>query len=85
MQLYIYFYVIVNVKYGSVKLTELMTSLSFDHSNELSQDGRCYSVIAGQTMVWAIFHLLPINLKFQWAIFFKFNIAISVVNGPFFC
>ncbi len=43
------------------------------------------SVIAGQTMVWAIFHLLSINLKFQWAILSKFNIAISVVNGPFFC
>ncbi len=42
-----------------------------------------YSVIAGQTMVWTIFHLLPINLKFQWAILSKFNIAISVVNGPF--
>ncbi len=23
------------------------------------------SVIAGQTVVWAIFHLLPINLNFQ--------------------
>ncbi len=43
------------------------------------------SVVAGQAMVWAIFHLLPINLKFQWAILSKFNIAISVVNGPFFC
>ncbi len=47
---------------------------------------RCPSVvIAGQTMVWAIFHLLPINLKFQRAILSKFNISISVVNGPFFC
>ncbi len=36
-------------------------------------------------MVWAIFHLLLINLKFQWAILSKFNIAIWVVNGPFFC
>ncbi len=45
----------------------------------------CGSVIAGQTMVWAILHLLPINLKYQWAILFKFNIGISVVNGPFFC
>ncbi len=36
-------------------------------------------------MVWAIFHLLPINLKFEWAILSQFNIAISVVNGPFFC
>ncbi len=44
-----------------------------------------YSVIAGQTMVWAIFHLLPINMKFQWAVLSKFNIAISVVNGQFFC
>ncbi len=43
------------------------------------------SVIAVQTMVWAIFHLLPINLKFQLAILSKYNIAISVVNGPFFC
>ncbi len=43
------------------------------------------SVIAEQTMVWAISHLLPINLKFQWAILSQFNIAISVVNGPFFC
>ncbi len=43
------------------------------------------SVIAGQTMVWAIFHLLLINFKFQWAILAKFNIAISFVNGPFFC
>ncbi len=43
------------------------------------------SVIAGQTMVWTIFHLLPINLKFQWAILSKFNIAISVGNAPFFC
>ncbi len=34
------------------------------------------SVIAGQTMVWAISHLLPIKLKFQWAILSKFNIAI---------
>ncbi len=42
-----------------------------------------HRVIAGQTMVWAIFHLLPINKKFQWAILSKFNIAISVVNGPF--
>ncbi len=36
-------------------------------------------VIAGQTMVWTIFHLLPINLKFQLAVLFKFNIAISFV------
>ncbi len=42
------------------------------------------SVIAGQTMVWVIFHLLPINMKFQGAILSQFNIAISVVNGPFF-
>ncbi len=34
----------------------------------------------GQNMVWAIFHLLPIKLKFQLAIFSKFNIAIVVVN-----
>ncbi len=34
-------------------------------------------------MVWSIFHLLPINVKIQWAILSKFNIAISVVNGPF--
>ncbi len=39
----------------------------------------------GQTMLWAIFHVLPIKLKSQWAIISKFNIAISVVNGPFFC
>ncbi len=38
-----------------------------------------------QTMIWAIFHFLSIKLKFQWVILFKFNIAISVVNGPFFC
>ncbi len=44
-----------------------------------------YSVIAGQTMVWAIFNLLPLNLKFQWANLSKFNIAISVVKGPLFC
>ncbi len=37
----------------------------------------------GQTMVWAIFHYLPIKLKFQWVSFSKFNISISVVNGPF--
>ncbi len=43
----------------------------------------CRSVIAGQTMVWAIFHLLPLNVKFQWVILSKFNIAISVVNGLF--
>ncbi len=47
------------------------------------------SVIAGvfvcKSVVWAIFHLLPINLKFQCAILSKFNIAISVVNGLFFC
>ncbi len=30
------------------------------------------------------FHLL-IKMKFQWAIISKFNIAYSVVNGPFFC
>ncbi len=27
-----------------------------------------FSVIAEQTMEWAIFYLLPINLKFEWAI-----------------
>ncbi len=26
---------------------------------------------------------LPIKLKFQWAILSKFNIVISVANGPF--
>ncbi len=30
------------------------------------------------------FPLISTNLKFQWAILSKFNIAISVVNGPFF-
>ncbi len=35
----------------------------------------------GQTMLWAIFHIFPIKLKFQWAILSKFNIAISVVNA----
>ncbi len=45
----------------------------------------CYSVIARQTMVWAIFHLLPINLKFQSPILSQFNIALLVVNRPFFC
>ncbi len=30
----------------------------------------------GQTMVWTIFHFLPIKLKFQWAILSKLNIAI---------
>ncbi len=41
-------------------------------------------ITGGQTMVWAIFHLSPINLKFQRVILSKFNITISVVNGPFF-
>ncbi len=31
------------------------------------------------------FPFLLIKLKFHWAILSKFNIAISVVNGPFFC
>ncbi len=54
-----------------------------NRADHLISRGRGISVIAGQTMVWAIFHLLPINMKFQWAILSKFNIAISVVNGPF--
>ncbi len=53
--------------------------------HDTSEHVMVYSVIAGQTMVWAILHLLPINLKFQWAILSKFNIAISVVNVLFFC
>ncbi len=43
----------------------------------------CISVIAWQTMVCAIFHLLPIILKCQWAVLSKFNIAISVSVGHF--
>ncbi len=39
----------------------------------------------GQTMLWVIFHVFPIKLKFQWTILSKFNISISVVNVPFFC
>ncbi len=31
------------------------------------------------------FLFLLIKLKFQWAILSQFNIAISAVNGPFFC
>ncbi len=37
------------------------------------------------TMLWNIFHVLSIKMKFQWAILSKFNIAISVVNVKFFC
>ncbi len=50
-----------------------------------TKESRLYiiSVIAGQTTVCAIFHLLLRNLKFQWALFSKFNIATSFVNGPF--
>ncbi len=54
----------------------------------LVESGRMYGLCIdrdGQIMLLAIFHVIPIKLKFQCAAFSKFNIAISDVNRPFFC
>ncbi len=35
-------------------------------------------------MLWAIFHVLPTKLKFQWVILSKFNIAILCCQWAIF-
>ncbi len=42
--------------------------------------------VIGMSKKWyGHFPFLLIKLKFQWPILSKFNISISVVNGPFYC